>query len=71
MGLVITDKARRNMGAPLITSANHILRSPASHKLTTLRKFGVKMSAGQDKIAIDDVYIVKGLHKEPPGPTSN
>ena len=60
---VITENVWRNMGAPLITSSDRTLNGPASHELTMLRKFGEEMLASQNKIAIDDVYVVKGLHR--------
>ena len=60
---VITEKAWRSMGAPPVTSSDRTLRGPASHELTTLGKFGAEMSARQNKVVIEDVYVVKGLHR--------
>ena len=55
------------MGAPLITSSDRTLSGPASYELTMLGKFGAEMSASQNKIAINDVYVVKGVHRCPLG----
>ena len=60
---VITEKAWRSMGAPPVTSSDRTLRGPASHELTSLGKFGAEMSARQNKGVIEDVYVVKGLHR--------
>ena len=60
---VIAQKSWRSMEAPPVTSSDRTLRGPASHELTTLGKFGAEMSARQNKVVIEDVYVVKDLHR--------
>ena len=59
----ITEKVWRRMGAPPITSSDCTLIGTASYELTMVGKYEAEMSAGQNMIAIDDVYVLKGLHR--------
>ena len=59
--MVITEKVWRSIWGH--HQLSRPLSGPASYELKTLGKFGSEMSAGQNKIVFNDVYVVKGLHR--------